>query len=152
VTHEKSIAKFFADRIIEIWDGMIKKDYVNQSHDVYQRADDSNIYLKDLDEEEICGKGMKVSVFRDRGLEVNPQIRLNLIWKDDKLYIQSPQDVALVLAGEESGCFVLDEHKPALEQKQVVETSYELPAVEAKKRASLPMSEIWKMAHENIRL
>ena len=28
VTHEKSIARFFADRIIEIWDGMIKKDYV----------------------------------------------------------------------------------------------------------------------------
>lgn len=171
VTHEKSIARFFADRIIEIQDGIIKKDYDNQSRDVYQRTDDSNIYLKDLDVEDAYMEEMTVSVFRDRELKEkdmasggkdtvsegkedieNPQIQLNLIWKDHKLYIQTPQDIALVLAGEESGCFVLDEHKPNLEQKQVEEISYELPVVGAKKSAVLPMGEIWKMARENIRL
>ena len=48
VSHEKAIAKFFADRIIEIQDGVIKKDYANKASEAYQRMDDSNIYLKDM--------------------------------------------------------------------------------------------------------
>ena len=164
VTHEKSIARFFADRVIEIQDGIIKKDYYNQSRDVYQRIDDTNIYLKDMVAENVCTEQMNMSVFWDReadGKDIflegeetveNQKIQLNLIWKDNKLYIQTPQNIALVLAGEESGCFVLDEHKPMLEQKHVEEISYELPEVRGKKNAVLPMREIWKIACENIQL
>ncbi len=164
VSHEKAIAKFFADRIIEIQDGVIKKDYVNKASEAYQRMDDSNIYLKDMEVENMEADEIKVSVFRDSDLEEDGEasdgetkafkgkVQLNLAWKDGKLYIQASDEIPLVLAGEESGCFMLDEHKPKLEHKQVEEISYDLPAVKAKKSATLPMGEIWKLACENIRL
>ncbi len=157
VSHEKAIAKFFADRIIEIQDGVIKKDYANKTSDAYQRMDDSNIYLKEMDVQEMGSKDMDVSVFWGRESQEDSskpeeKIHLNLAWKDGKLYIQSPENIPLVLAGEESGVFMLDEKKPKLEQQQVEEITYDLPAVKAKKTSALPGREIWKLALENIQL
>ena len=159
VSHEKAIAKFFADRIIEIQDGVIRKDYANKTSDSYQRMDDSNIYLKEMDVQKMAIEEMDVSVFWDREEEeentkdkIEEKIHLNLAWKDGKLYIQSPENVPLVLAGEESGVFMLDEKKPKLEHQQVEEISYDLPAVKAKKSSTLPRREIWKLALENIQL
>ncbi len=159
VSHEKAIAKFFADRIIEICDGVIQKDYENQTSDSYQRMDDSNIYLKEMDVQKMGIEEMDVSVFWDREEEeentkdkTEGKIQLNLAWKDGKLYIQSPENIPLVLAGEESGVFMLDEKKPKLEHQQVEEISYDLPAVKAKKSSTLPRREIWKLALENIQL
>ena len=40
VSHEKRIARFFADRIIEIADGCIVKDYENKNQTAYQIMDD----------------------------------------------------------------------------------------------------------------
>lgn len=160
VSHEKAIAKFFADRIIEIQDGVIKKDYANKTSDSYQRMDDSNIYLKEMEVQKMDTEEMDVSVFWDRENEddgdtkgkTEKKVHLNLAWKDGKLYIQSPENIPLVLAGEESGVFMLDEKKPKLEHQQVEEISYDLPTVKAKKSSNLPGREIWKLALENIQL
>lgn len=48
VSHERRIAEFFADRILEIKDGEITKDYDNHSGSSYERSDDGNIYLPEL--------------------------------------------------------------------------------------------------------
>lgn len=48
VTHEKRIARFFADRIIEIRDGEVYRDVENRAPDSYERMDDANIYLKEM--------------------------------------------------------------------------------------------------------
>ena len=55
VTHEKRIAKFFADRIIQVSDGKIVSDKVNNAT-AYERGDDSNIYLKEYEQEIIDDK------------------------------------------------------------------------------------------------
>ena len=52
VTHEKRIAKFFADRIIKVCDGKIISDAPNNAT-AYQRSDDANIYLKEYEKETI---------------------------------------------------------------------------------------------------
>lgn len=174
VSHEKNIAHFFADRIIEIQDGQIQKDYVNDASESYQKMDDANIYLKDMGVRKMEMEGMEVAVYQDKedvGKEAiqtetdsvapragvpesaqNEKIRLNLAWRDGKLYIQSPDDVTLVLAGEETGCMMLDASRPKLEQSQTDEISYDLPQVKAKKNATLPVREIWKLARENIQM
>lgn len=153
VSHEKNIARFFADRIIEIQDGVIRKDYINRSKDVYQRMDDSNIYLRDMERKQTEIEGMEIALYQDSQEEGEKALyHLNLAWRDGKLYIQSPDDLPLVLAGEESGCAMLDENRPQLEQSHVEEITYELTKVKAKRNSSLPAREIWKMACENIHM
>ena len=48
VTHETELAHFYADRIIEIEDGKIEKDYTNDNKNGLDYRIENNIYLKDL--------------------------------------------------------------------------------------------------------
>lgn len=153
VTHEKSVARFFADRIIEVADGRIIKDYPNQAAENYEKMDDSNIYLRDMEKAESHSEQTDLSLFWDREEEPDGKIRLQLAWKDGKLYIQSPDELPLVLAGAAAGRVMLDKNRPKLEKAQVEEKSaFELPPCQPGKSASLPAREIWKLALENIRM
>jgi ABC-type lipoprotein export system ATPase subunit len=152
VSHEKAIARFFADRIIEIQDGEIKRDYLNDASGSYQKMDDANIYLKDMQEEKLQSDFLDVSLFRDRDAAETGKIQMDLAWKDGKLYIQSVDQTPLVLAGDEAGCVMLDQHRPQLEQSQAEEVSYDLPSLKTGKRTGLSSKEIWKLALENIRM
>lgn len=61
VSHEKRISKFFADRIIEIQDGQVKKDYKNKAIKSYEKADDSNIYLRELSKESMENDDFRIN-------------------------------------------------------------------------------------------
>lgn len=199
VSHERAIAQFFADRIIEIRDGEIQRDYNNESRGGYQKMDDANIYLRDMEQEQLESESLSVSIYRDReergaaadsraafhgmtaeaeeermadpdsravsngvaaetecGTEAaegaSGKVHMDLAWKDGKLYIQSEDNVELVLAGEETGSVMLDANRPMLEQSEVEEISYDLPRIKAGRGAGLPVGEIWKLACENIRM
>ena len=158
VSHEKAIAKFFADRIIEIRDGEIVKDYANDAKGAYQKMDDANIYLKDMERQEIDDEFINLSLYREMpDPEEMPEqekgkLHINLAWKDGKLYIQTEDDVELMLTGEESGCVMLDANRPKLDQSQAEEITYDLPKMKAGRSMGLPAKEIWKLACENIRM
>ena len=55
VTHENDIAKFYADRIIEVSDGKIVKDYENSYEGSLDYKIDNKIYLKDFKTKEENG-------------------------------------------------------------------------------------------------
>lgn len=65
VSHEKRISKFFADRIIEIQDGQVKKDYKNKATKSYEKADDSNIYLRELSKEGMENDDFRINIYKD---------------------------------------------------------------------------------------
>ncbi|MCR5587347.1 MAG: ATP-binding cassette domain-containing protein [Lachnospiraceae bacterium] len=69
VTHEKDIAKFFADRIIKIVDGEVAKDKVNKKRDAYIRKYDSNIYLKEMDEYASRLKELDLHLYKEKNDE-----------------------------------------------------------------------------------
>ena len=158
VSHEKAIAKFFADRIIEIQDGKIKRDYANDPSGGYQKIDDSDIYLKDMEQQRVEEDFIDLSLYREKfhrdDLEEQPEgkLHINLAWRDGKLYIQTEDNVELVLTGEESGCVMRDASRPKLDQSQMEEISYYLPKLKAGRSMGLPMGQIWKLACENIRM
>lgn len=52
VTHERGLVDFYADRIIELSDGKIIRDYENAGGSSFDHVDDRNIYLKDLKSDE----------------------------------------------------------------------------------------------------
>ena len=53
VTHERHLVDLFADRIIELKDGLVTNDYQNFKNTTYQHKDDRFIYLKDLNKEDL---------------------------------------------------------------------------------------------------
>jgi len=152
VSHEKRIASFFADRIIEIQDGRIIKDCYNQNADAYERMDDGNIYLKDLQPESLSERDGAVITLYQAPEDAERKICLNLAWNKGKLYIQNLSDCDILLAGQEAGCEMVDEHKPDIDMGSVEEFDYFLPHLKAKKAARLSMKEVWKLAVENISL
>ena len=62
VTHEKRIARFFGDRIIEIRDGKVVRDENNTAH-TYERSDDLNIYLKEFEENKLEDSYSKFNIY-----------------------------------------------------------------------------------------
>ncbi|MBE5882836.1 MAG: ATP-binding cassette domain-containing protein [Lachnospiraceae bacterium] len=149
VTHEKRIAKFFADRIIEIRDGKILKDEKNIASATYERSDDANIYLKEMDcatlENDFAR--FKVYVGKEEGQR---EISLSFAWKDGKLYIKNHMGCDVLLANAGNGVQMLDEERPKFDMDDVEKLSYELPKLKSKGYSRLPMREIWRMALENI--
>lgn len=151
VTHEKRIANFFADRIIEVCDGQIVRDEPNIPLDTYERSDDSNIYLKEMDESTLSNEDAQFRIFNTRGLEPR-KISLNFAWKDGKLYIQNNMDCDILIEGIENGVQMLDEERPSLDMSEVENLSYELPKMKSKGSAHLGARVISRMALENIQV
>ncbi len=96
VTHERRIADFFADRIIEIRDGAVVRDVLSGSGGSYDRSDDANIYLKELECTNIETELAQFRIFCQKE-ETTPPIRLNLAWRDGKLYLQNNTGVDLII-------------------------------------------------------
>ena len=150
VSHERQIARFFADRIIEIKDGKIEKDYENTPQEAYDRVDDANIYLKDLEDEVMESDLAQVHIHLQEGQKPE-KVEIHLAWKNGKLYLQGPDQVQIVLTGEESGVEMVNSHRPRLEKKHLDEVHYALPPIEGQKEAKLSPIQIRRMAMENLR-
>lgn len=151
VSHERRIAKFFADRIIEIRDGKIVKDEKNIPSSTYERSDDANIYLKEMDCESLGSEYANFKVYTGKGEEPR-EIKLSLAWKDGKLYIKNHMGCDVFLTGAREGVEMLDEERPKLDLDMIDQFSYDLPKLKSKGKSKLPFKEIWRMATENIRL
>lgn len=150
VTHEKRIANFFGDRIIEIRDGKIIRDEKNTSSS-YERSDDSNIYLKEFELDSIDAGYSKFNIYYKKE-EAPPAINMNMVWKDGKLYIQNIMEYDIIFEGEENGVKILDTGRPALEMEEIENLSYDLTKLSSKGNAKLPFHEIWRIAMSNIHL
>lgn len=150
VTHEKRIAKFFGDRIIEICDGKVVRDE-NNTASTYERSDDSNIYLKEFEPDNIENGYSRFNIYYKKH-EAPPSINMNMVWKDGKLYIQNLSDYDIIFEGEENGIQILDTERPSLEMEEIENLSYDLERLPDKGNAKLPFHEIWRIAMSNIRL
>lgn len=150
VTHEKRIARFFGDRIIEIRDGKVVRDE-NNSVSSYERSDDSNIYLKEYDAKKFQNDFADFRLYHGKGQEP-VDIELNLVWKDEKLYIQNLTSFDIVLEGEENGIQILDEERPTLDLDSIDNLQYNLSRLPGKGTAKLPFREVWQMALSNMRM
>ena len=151
VTHEKRIARFFGDRIIEVCDGKIVRDELNTPADSYERSDDSNIYLKELEKETISGEMSDFQIYHQKDF-VPGKIQLTLAWKDNKLYIQNNMPFDILIEGVENGVQMLDEERPTLDLDEVDNFSYELPKLKSKGTARLSGREIFRISVENLQM
>ncbi len=154
VTHERRIANFFADRIIEICDGQVISDVKNASADSYERGDDANIYLKELECETLANDFANFRIYfegKEKEDLAERTVGLSLAFRDGKLYIKNHMNCDVILEGEESGIHMVDEFRPKFDVEEIEKLSYNLPKLKSKGSASLAFREILHMALENIR-
>ena len=86
VTHERELAKFYSDRIIEIFDGKIVNDYINKDNHELDYRLDNKVYLKDIKmHETIKGKNVNIDYYAIDESKLN----LRIVVKNDNIYIES---------------------------------------------------------------
>ena len=84
VTHEQTLARFYATRIIEIEDGTIKNDYINENVDDLDYEMDNCFYLRDFRERgRITGGNTDINIYRNN----NEKIAINIVVKNGNIYI-----------------------------------------------------------------
>lgn len=133
VTHEKDIAKIYGDRILEIKDGVVIDDYVNEAIHDHDVSDDNIIYLKDLDNlSELNDDHVSVGLFNDSKQIVEP-IQIRLIVKNKTLYIDVDSDINKIkLVDSSSNLIIKNESYVKKNREEMFETSFKLDALDNK--------------------
>ena len=117
VTHENDIAKFYADRILEIEDGKITKDYVNKNNDNLDYRQDNKFYLKDF---------KNISHFENEDNEINiyndlkNDIKLQIVVKNNNIYIKGGKNQKIEVVDNDSNIEFINDH-----YKQIDKSIYE---------------------------
>ncbi len=86
VTHEVDLAKFYATRIIEVQDGKVIKDYINDKVDDLDYRIDNKIYLKDFKYYNTNhDNNINIEMYSDNKDKIN----LRVVFKNGNIYIES---------------------------------------------------------------
>ena len=115
VTHEVNLAKFYADRIIELEDGKVIKDYENQTKDFLDYRLENNIYLKDIKyHNDFNDKLNKIDVYND-----NNNLDITLVVKNGNIYIKSNSNEKIEVIDSNSNVNLIDDHYKKINYDEV---------------------------------
>jgi len=125
VTHEKELANFYGDRIIEIKDGQIVDDINNDSNIEHGFENENTIYLKDLEQlSDFSSDTLKASLYSDTKEQQPTEIRL--IIKNKTLYLDIQSDIQKVkLLNEESHIEIKDAHFTKKTRAEMLQTTFD---------------------------
>ena len=121
VTHERELAKFYSDRIIEIFDGKIVNDYINKDNHELDYRLDNKVYLKDIKmHETIKGKNVNIDYYAIDESKLN----LKIVVKNDNIYIESdsPKKIENI---NNSNIELVDAHYEKINKKVYEEFSFD---------------------------
>ena len=129
VTHESELAKFYSDRIIEISDGKIVKDYENvDNHELDYRLD-NKIYLKDIENYSNKEVGnAKVEYYSDN----TDKVSFKIVVKNDNIYIES-DSLKKIEVINNSNIELVDAHYEKINKKVYEEFSFDFNKVKDNK-------------------
>ena len=136
VTHEVNLAKFYADRVLEIVDGKVVKDYTNEEASELDYRIDNKIYLKDFEYHNSLKKDdYNINIYSN---EKNKET-INIIFKNGNIYI-SGTDKKVEVVDNNSNIEVIDDHYKKINKNMVDEYDFDLDKVstnEKKKYSSI---------------
>jgi ABC-type lipoprotein export system ATPase subunit len=124
VTHEQSIADFYGDRIIEISDGKITNDQLNEASKSLDFEDKDTYYLKDFKHQQTQGN---ISFYSNQNnIDLTKDVKVRLIYEDDCLLLDVDGAIKKVrLTSEDAGVKVIDKHKDQIGKDAFLETTYQ---------------------------
>ena len=107
VTHERELAEFYSSRIIEIRDGEIESDRINEHDGALDYTIENNIYLKDFKNHDVINKeNINVEFYSD-GKE---KISLDIIVRNGNYYIHSNSFEKIQVIDDNSGIELINDH------------------------------------------
>lgn len=111
VTHERKIAEFYSERIIEMKDGEIIADYANDSSKYLDYQLENKIYLKDLPiEKKLRQDGVNVDVYSDEERDTD----IKIVLRGSNLYINT--EGRLNVVDESSNIEMIDDHYTLIDE------------------------------------
>lgn len=94
VTHDKALAEYFSDSIIEVKDGEITGERETNKDSSAIGANGNNIYLKDLNKKELCASNTKITYYLET--DEDKELELELVEHNKCLYLKSNVKIKLL--------------------------------------------------------
>lgn len=133
VTHEVNLAKFYADRIIELKDGSIVRDYINKDKEDLDYAIDNNIYLKDFDKHDVIKDEDKlINIY----LDDKDKIKLDIVVRNGNIYVNSKSRDNIVVIDEDSNIELINDSYKKIQESDIDKYNFDLKDDGKKKRYS----------------
>ena len=126
VTHDKNLAHHYADRIIDIKDGQIINDRVNENDSSSYMLDSETIYLDEYKKEILSDTNQKVVLYTNS----NKDIQLKIIVENNAIYIQNDQGLPLKIIGEHTQKEIKNSRKDNVNNKIVEEHNMVFASIE----------------------
>lgn len=133
VTHEQNLAKFYANRIIEFNDGIIKKDYENEHPDDLDYQIENKFYLKDFKYKESIGKNSNINIYSND----NSKIRLDIVVKNGNYYIKAYENNLTEVIDDDSKIEFIDDSYKKINKEDLNNNSFNLDRINQKKYSSI---------------
>ena len=115
VTHEVNLAKFYADRIIELSDGEVTNDYENINNNDLDYSIDNRFYLKDFknisrysNQEDI------INIYKE-----NEDIDLDIVIKNNNVYIRSNNKLNVEVIDDESNIELINDNFKNISKEEI---------------------------------
>ncbi len=130
VTHERKLAQFYADRIINIKDGNILSDEKNTNTDRLDYRLENKIYLKDIEKHnEVKGEGYNFNIYQ----EGEDSLDVDIVLKNGNIYIQSKDKTHRVeIIEDNSSIELVDQHYSEISKEDMGDTSFDKTNLVAK--------------------
>ena len=122
VTHEENLAKFYADRILELVDGKIEKDYINDHSNVLDYEIDNRFYLKDFKNVfKVKNDSVDINIYS----EEKDNIKLDIIAKNGNIYIKSNNNQKAEVIDENSSIELINDHYKSINKEEIDEYNFD---------------------------
>ncbi|MGD9887009.1 MAG: ATP-binding cassette domain-containing protein [Bacilli bacterium] len=147
VTHERRLAEFYGDSIIELKDGQIMQERSVSQDTEFHSLYDTNIYLGDLEKKTISSENVDINYYQDKP---SHDLALNIIFKDNTFYIHSAKDnLKIKFIDNYSETKVVEGKKPIIKLDDVQKFNYDLPKIPVsikEKGSAIKYKDTFKMA------
>lgn len=157
VTHERNIADFYADRVIEIKDGKIEKDVKNTQSDHHGLDGGDVIYLKDLQKlSQSKSDNVKIALYAEDKSEIE-NLDVKLIVKNNTIYLDLNSNLQKVkIVGQDSSVEIKDTKKSDKSRSEIIETAFDLSnlnneGLQLKTKATIPFKKSIRYAYERVK-
>ena len=121
VTHDQKLAEYFADRIINIENGEVVKDYKNETEHDLSILQEQIIYLKDYEKSELQSEGLNINKYHHKKT-ISSKFDIDLIERNDTLYVNVDSDspIKLKFINKDTEIEIKDESSKNQEVKPMI--------------------------------
>ena len=115
VTHEVNLAKFYADRIIELSDGEIENDYDNIHDEDLDYSIDNRFYLRDFKNiSRYSNREDVINIYKE-----NEDIDLDIVIKNNNVYIRSNNKLNVEVVDEDSNIELINDNFKNISREEI---------------------------------